>query len=111
MTASQSSFADASPDQRQEIIRDLLERTPKGILIEGTWRDASGGETFDVENPATGEVLASVASGTEKDALAGLDAASAAHRRTGPAPRPASARRSCAAPSTWSRSAGRTWRC
>ncbi|MDH5152784.1 NAD-dependent succinate-semialdehyde dehydrogenase [Kocuria palustris] len=78
MTASQSSFADASPDQRQEIIRDLLERTPKGILIEGTWRDASGGETFDVENPATGEVLASVASGTEKDALAGLDAASAA---------------------------------
>ena len=30
-------------------------------FINGQWRDAAGGKTFDVTNPATGEVLAQVA--------------------------------------------------
>ncbi|MCT1881117.1 NAD-dependent succinate-semialdehyde dehydrogenase [Kocuria rhizophila] len=53
----------------------VLEATPKGLLINGEWRDASDGGTFDVENPATGEVLATLASATEEDSRAAMDAA------------------------------------
>lgn len=56
----------------------LLESVPTGLLINGEWRDASGGGTFDVEDPATGKVLAKLASATSADALAALDAADAA---------------------------------
>ncbi|WP_016996804.1 NAD-dependent succinate-semialdehyde dehydrogenase [Kocuria atrinae] len=59
----------------QEKISALLEATPKGLLINGEWRDASDGGTFDVENPATGEVLATLASATEEDSRAAMDAA------------------------------------
>lgn len=48
------------------------------LYINGTWRDASDGATFDVLNPADETVLASVANGTVDDALACLDAAEAA---------------------------------
>ena len=40
--------------------------------------DASDGGTFDVHDPATGKVLATLASATSEDALAALDAADAA---------------------------------
>ena len=56
----------------------LLASVPTGLLINGQWRDASGGGTLDVHDPATGKVLASVADGTGEDALAALDAACAA---------------------------------
>jgi succinate-semialdehyde dehydrogenase/glutarate-semialdehyde dehydrogenase len=55
----------------------LLASVPTGLLINGEWRDASGGGTFDVEDPATGKVLATLASATSEDALAALDAADA----------------------------------
>ncbi|MFE5838133.1 NAD-dependent succinate-semialdehyde dehydrogenase [Arthrobacter sp. NPDC056493] len=55
----------------------LLASVPTGLLINGAWRDASGGGTFDVEDPATGKVLATLASATSEDALAALDAADA----------------------------------
>lgn len=45
------------------------------LYINGTWRDASDGGTFEVLNPADESVLAEVASGTVEDALACLDAA------------------------------------
>ncbi len=48
------------------------------LFIDGTWQDASGGETFAVLNPATGEVLAHVANATPEDASRALDAAVAA---------------------------------
>lgn len=48
------------------------------LYINGTWRDASDGATFDVLNPANETVLASVANGTVDDALACLGAAEAA---------------------------------
>ena len=51
---------------------------PTQLYIGGEWRDASDGATFEVANPATGEVLASVASGTTEDAIAAVDAAAAA---------------------------------
>lgn len=48
------------------------------LFIDGAWQDASGGETFAVLNPATGEVLAHVANATPEDASRALDAAVAA---------------------------------
>ncbi|KNC20113.1 succinate-semialdehyde dehydrogenase [Arthrobacter sp. RIT-PI-e] len=56
-------------------IDGVLQRTPTGLLIGGHWREASDGGTFDVENPATGEVLATLASATREDAQAAMDAA------------------------------------
>ena len=53
----------------------LLESLPTGLFIGGEWRDASTGETFDVQNPATGEVLATLQSANSDDAVAALDAA------------------------------------
>jgi len=49
-----------------------------GLYVDGTWRDASAGATFDVEDPATGEVLTTVADATPEDGMAALDAAAAA---------------------------------
>ena len=40
---------------------------PKGMLIGGQWTQAQSGETFETVNPATGSVLASVASGGPAD--------------------------------------------
>jgi succinate-semialdehyde dehydrogenase/glutarate-semialdehyde dehydrogenase len=48
------------------------------LLIAGEWRAASGGDRFDVDDPATGSVIASVADGAVADALAAVHAASAA---------------------------------
>ena len=56
----------------------LLASVPTGLLIDGEWVGASDGGTFDVHDPATGEVLATLASATSADAVAALDAADAA---------------------------------
>jgi succinate-semialdehyde dehydrogenase/glutarate-semialdehyde dehydrogenase len=48
------------------------------LYINGTWSKGTSGERFDVINPATEEVLASVASADIADADAALDAAEAA---------------------------------
>ena len=41
--------------------RAALDAVPTQLLIGGTWRDASGGGTLPVEDPATGETLVEVA--------------------------------------------------
>jgi acyl-CoA reductase-like NAD-dependent aldehyde dehydrogenase len=48
------------------------------LYIGGNWRSASDGGRFDVINPADETILASVASATETDALAAVDAAHSA---------------------------------
>lgn len=48
---------------------------PTQLYLGGEWKDGGGGETFAVDNPATGEVIANVASATVEDGLAALDAA------------------------------------
>jgi succinate-semialdehyde dehydrogenase/glutarate-semialdehyde dehydrogenase len=53
----------------------VLQNTPRQLLIGGEWRDASGGETLSVEDPATGESLCEIADATPEDAQAALDAA------------------------------------
>jgi succinate-semialdehyde dehydrogenase/glutarate-semialdehyde dehydrogenase len=52
-----------------------LENVPKQLYIGGQWRDASGGGTLAVEDPATGEPLVEVADAQVQDALAALGAA------------------------------------
>ena len=50
----------------------------KKLLIDNEWRDAAGGRTMDVVNPATEEVIASVASADRSDVDAAVAAARAA---------------------------------
>ncbi len=55
--------------------RAALDAVPKGLYVGGEWRDASGGATLAVEDPATGATLCEVADATPEDARAALDAA------------------------------------
>jgi succinate-semialdehyde dehydrogenase/glutarate-semialdehyde dehydrogenase len=55
--------------------KDAVARVPTQLFVGGEWRDASGGATLDVEDPSTGETIASVADATEDDARAAIDAA------------------------------------
>ncbi|WP_265523276.1 NAD-dependent succinate-semialdehyde dehydrogenase [Oerskovia flava] len=55
----------------------LVAHLPTGLLIDGHWGPASGGATFEVENPATEESLFDVADARPEDALRAL---AAAHR-------------------------------
>ena len=48
------------------------------LLIGGEWRESSDGSRITVLDPSTADSLATVASGTEADALAAVDAAAAA---------------------------------
>ena len=48
------------------------------LLIGGEWRDGSESARFDVENPATEAIIASVAAGTTADATAACEAAAGA---------------------------------
>jgi succinate-semialdehyde dehydrogenase/glutarate-semialdehyde dehydrogenase len=48
---------------------------PTQLLIAGTWVDASDHSTFEVDDPATGDVIAEVANGTVEDGLAAVTAA------------------------------------
>ncbi|HVC43050.1 MAG TPA: NAD-dependent succinate-semialdehyde dehydrogenase [Candidatus Saccharimonadales bacterium] len=51
---------------------------PTQLMIAGRWVDASDHQTFDVEDPASGEVIASVANASVEDGLAAVSAASEA---------------------------------
>jgi succinate-semialdehyde dehydrogenase / glutarate-semialdehyde dehydrogenase len=55
--------------------QEVVEAVEKRLYIGGEWRDASGDETFEIEDPSTGETLCEVADGTPDDAKAALDAA------------------------------------
>jgi succinate-semialdehyde dehydrogenase/glutarate-semialdehyde dehydrogenase len=59
-------------------IEDVLAATPTRLFIAGQWRDAEGGATFDVADPATGKTLGRVADASPADGMAALDAAVAA---------------------------------
>ncbi|SJN26652.1 Aldehyde dehydrogenase B [Microbacterium esteraromaticum] len=58
--------------------KELLERVPTGLFIGGQWTDAEAGGTFEVRDPATGEVIATIADATPADGTRALDAAVAA---------------------------------
>ena len=54
----------------------VLDLVPTGLYINGIWRDASDGKTFDVHDPATGKVLKTIADASYED---GQEAMAAAH--------------------------------
>ena len=58
-------------DREQAVIDDV--RT--GLFLQGEWRDAEAGATFDVEDPSTGQILTQVADAGVSDGAAALDAA------------------------------------
>jgi hypothetical protein len=53
----------------------VVDKVHTGLYIGGQWRDATGGGTLPVEDPATGETLAEVADATVEDAQAALASA------------------------------------
>ncbi len=55
--------------------QDLLDRVQTGLFIGGEWCEASDAASFEVTNPATGEVLKTIAAATVDDAKHALDAA------------------------------------
>ena len=57
---------------------DLLGQVPDGLYIGGQWRPATGGRTFAVTDPSTGETVKEIADASVEDGLAALDAASEA---------------------------------
>jgi succinate-semialdehyde dehydrogenase/glutarate-semialdehyde dehydrogenase len=55
--------------------QQVVDHVEKRLSIGGEWRDASGGRTLEVVDPATEEPIAEVADATPEDAMAALDAA------------------------------------
>jgi succinate-semialdehyde dehydrogenase/glutarate-semialdehyde dehydrogenase len=55
--------------------QQVVDQVSTKLYIGGEWRDASGGATLEVLDPATEEPIAEVADATPEDAMAALDAA------------------------------------
>ena len=71
--------------------RELAEQAP-AVLIDGVWQPSASGRTLEVDDPATGQAIASIAAGDGND----IDLAVAAARRAfrdGPWPRLPASRR------------------
>ncbi len=64
----------SSADREQAVV----DAVPTELFIGGQWRPATGGKTFDVEDPSTAKALCSVADASPEDGMAALDAAVAA---------------------------------
>ena len=79
----------------------------KQMLIDGKWVDAASGKHFESRNPATGELLATVAEGDAED----INRAVAAARKAFEGPwskfKPFERQRSCSSSPIWSRSISR----
>ncbi len=56
-------------------LRELIRSVPTGLYIDGEWVDAESGGRCDVVNPATEEVIASIADGGPQDARRAIAAA------------------------------------
>ncbi|HEX3200129.1 MAG TPA: NAD-dependent succinate-semialdehyde dehydrogenase [Propionibacteriaceae bacterium] len=53
----------------------LLESVPDGLFVGGEWRSAASGATLNVYDPATGEVIKTIADAGVEDGAAAMDAA------------------------------------
>jgi succinate-semialdehyde dehydrogenase/glutarate-semialdehyde dehydrogenase len=56
----------------------VLADVPTGLLIGGSWQDATEGRRFEVLDPSTGSALVTVADASPEDGIRALDAAVAA---------------------------------
>jgi succinate-semialdehyde dehydrogenase/glutarate-semialdehyde dehydrogenase len=61
----------------------VVEKVQNKLYIGGEWRDATGGGTLEVLDPATEEPICEVADATPEDAMAALDAAVKAQEEWG----------------------------
>jgi succinate-semialdehyde dehydrogenase / glutarate-semialdehyde dehydrogenase len=66
-----------APDLAQ-LTADTLNGAEYGIFINNTWQSAANGKTFAVDNPATGETLATIPDAGASETRAAIDAAYAA---------------------------------
>jgi len=57
---------------------DVLTHLNTGLFIDGDWRSGASGQTFEVQDPATGRAVAEVADATVEDGLAAVEAAAQA---------------------------------
>jgi succinate-semialdehyde dehydrogenase/glutarate-semialdehyde dehydrogenase len=55
-------------DTSKTSVETVISQIKTGLFLGGEWTEAEGGETFEVENPATGTILARVADGSVSDA-------------------------------------------
>jgi succinate-semialdehyde dehydrogenase/glutarate-semialdehyde dehydrogenase len=58
-----------------EQAHQAIAKVNTGVFIDGQWGDAASGARFDVVNPATEEVIATVADGGPEDALRAIETA------------------------------------
>ncbi|MGY3565248.1 NAD-dependent succinate-semialdehyde dehydrogenase [Sinomonas sp. RB5] len=58
-----------------EKAREAIAKINTGMFIDGTWSEAASGARFDVVNPATEEVIATVADGGPEDATRAIETA------------------------------------
>src|SRR5918998_908108 len=58
--------------------QSVVEEVHKGLYIGGEWRESAEGDSFEVEDPSTGEALCEVADASADDARAAMDAAAEA---------------------------------
>jgi succinate-semialdehyde dehydrogenase/glutarate-semialdehyde dehydrogenase len=68
----------AGPSALGESERSAVQLAPAALYVGGQWRQAAGGGTLGIEDPATGEVFAEVPDATPQDALDALAAAAGA---------------------------------
>jgi succinate-semialdehyde dehydrogenase/glutarate-semialdehyde dehydrogenase len=61
--------------------QELLAGVPTGLFINGEWVEGHAPDQIDVEDPATGKTLLSIANATAEDALAALAAADEAQAK------------------------------
>jgi succinate-semialdehyde dehydrogenase/glutarate-semialdehyde dehydrogenase len=53
----------------------VLDLVPRGIFVNGSWKDSADKKTLDVIDPATGKVLVSIADAAPEDGMAAIEAA------------------------------------
>lgn len=58
-----------------ERAREVIAKVSTGLFIDGQWGEAASGARFDVVNPATEEVIATVADGGPQDAVRAIESA------------------------------------
>src|SRR5690606_2020137 len=78
--------ASADPDAALRQLRGELQDRPPAVLVDGRWQPAAAVAPLEVDDPATGQPIATIAAGDEAD----IDLAVAAARRAfreGPWPR------------------------
>lgn len=66
--------------------KDAVAKVSTGVFIDGEWGDAASGRTTDVVNPATGEVIATIADGGEEDARRAIEVAARTQESWGRTP-------------------------